>query len=272
MSLAMRTASSSSLTLTTESTGPNTSSWAMRMRLSTSRKMVGLTKYRPPPSSFVAGPPPRTQRAPSALAMSDRIFSYCGGVVTGPTCVSALLGSPSRACRAMATSFSTNTSWIVSCTSSRDPAMQVCPVAAKMPEMAPLTASSMMQSSNTMFGDLPPSSSETFLNDRDASSLTRAPVAVPPVNAILATLGWVTSASPATAPYPVTTLTTPGGISASAITRRMNSSSDAEVYSDGLMTTVQPAASAGASFQPASIRGEFHGVMNAQTPTGSRSV
>ena len=48
--------------------------------------------------------------------------------------------------------------------------------------------------------------------------------------------------------------------------------SDAEVSSDGLITTVQPAASAGASFQPASIRGEFHGVMNAQTPTGSRNV
>ncbi len=78
--------------------------------------------------------------------------------------------------------------------------MQVCPVAAKMPEIAPPTASSRIQSSNTMFGDLPPSSSETFLNDLDASSLTRAPVAVPPVKAILATLGWVTSASPATAP------------------------------------------------------------------------
>ena len=49
----------------------------------------------------------------------------------------------------------------------------------------------------------------------------------------------------------------------------MNSSSEAEVNSDGLMTTVQPAASAGASFQPTSISGEFHGVMNAHTPTGS---
>ena len=35
------------------------------------------------------------------------------------------------------------------------------------------------------------------------------------------------------------------------------------------MTTVQPAASAGASFQVVSISGEFHGVMNAHTPTGS---
>ena len=53
------------------------------------------------------------------------------------------------------------------------------------------------------------------------------------------------------------------------MTSFMNSSSEAEVNSDGLMTTVQPAASAGASFQVASISGEFHGVMNAHTPTGS---
>jgi hypothetical protein len=45
----------------------------------------------------------------------------------------------------------------------REPAMQVCPVAAKMPDTAPLTASSRSASSNTMFGDLPPSSSPTFL-------------------------------------------------------------------------------------------------------------
>jgi hypothetical protein len=39
--------------------------------------------------------------------------------------------------------------------------MQVWPVAAKMPEIAPDAAAPRSQSSNTMFGDLPPSSSET---------------------------------------------------------------------------------------------------------------
>ncbi len=38
------------------------------------------------------------------------------------------------------------------------------------------------------------------------------------------------------------------------------------------MTTVQPAARAGASFQLISSSGEFHGVMAATTPTGSRRV
>ena len=52
----------------------------------------------------------------------------------------------------------------------------------------------------------------------------------------------------------------------------MNSSREAEVNSEGLITAVQPAASAGASFHATSISGEFQGTIMAQTPTGSRSV
>ena len=63
-----------------------------------------------------------------------------------------------------------NSSRIEFCTSNREPAMQVCPVAAKMPEIAPTTAWSKSQSSNTMFGDLPPSSSVTVLKFLAASS------------------------------------------------------------------------------------------------------
>src|SRR6266480_4425797 len=73
-----------------------------------------------------------------------------------------------------------------------------------------------------------------------------------------AVFGWVTSASPTSGPRPVTTLTTPLGISASMMSSA-SSSIDAEVNSEGLMTAVQPAASAGASFQLVSVRGEFHG-------------
>ena len=42
--------------------------------------------------------------------------------------------------------------------------------------------------------------------------------------------------------------------------------------SEGLTTTVQPAANAGASFQLVKVRGEFHGVMIATTPLGSNFV
>ena len=68
-----------------------------------------------------------------------------------------------RAVLAIATSRSTTSSWIDRCTSSREPAMQVWPVAAKMPEMAPFTALSSFASAKTMLGDLPPSSRLTCL-------------------------------------------------------------------------------------------------------------
>ena len=47
---------------------------------------------------------------------------------------------------------------------------------------------------------------------------------------------------------------------------------EAEVYSDGLITTVLPAARAGASFHEASSSGEFQGTMAATTPRGSWRV
>src|SRR5689334_6886436 len=96
----------------------------------------------------------------------------------------------------------------------------------------------------------------------------RCPVASEPVNATFATSGCSTSGAPTSGPKPVTTLTTPGGNPA-ASTSFMNSSTDADVNSEGLMTTVFPAASAGASFHVVSSKGEFHGTIAATTPSGS---
>src|SRR6187455_1948330 len=96
----------------------------------------------------------------------------------------------------------------------------------------------------------------------------RCPVASDPVNATLATSGCSTSGAPTSGPKPVTTLTTPGGKPACS-TSRMNSSTLADVNSDGLMTTVLPAASAGASFHEVSSSGEFQGTIAAMTPSGS---
>ena len=76
----------------------------------------------------------------------------------------------------------------------------------------------------------------------------------------MATFGCSTSVGPTSAPKPVTVLTTPSGKPAS-FTSSISASVEQEVNSDGLMTTVLPAASAGASFQERSIRGEFHGVI-----------
>ncbi len=80
------------------------------------------------------------------------------------------------------------------------------------------------------------------------------PTADEPVKAILSTSGCSTSAWPTTEPEPVTTLTTPAGIFASFTLAAMASAVKG-VNSAGLMTMVQPAASAPQSFQPISSAG-----------------
>src|SRR5580692_7096453 len=99
----------------------------------------------------------------------------------------------------------------------------------------------------------------------------RAPVASEPVNVILAISGWSTSAEPASAPRPVTTLNTPSGNPASLVSAA-NSTVDTEANSEGLTITVQPAAIAAAHFQATNSSGEFHAVSAATTPTGSWRV
>src|SRR5690606_27086729 len=109
------------------------------------------------------------------------------------------------------------------------------------------TAASRSASAKMMLGDFPPSSSDRRLMlPADALMIDR-PVSVEPVNAILSTSSCAARSAPAS-PYPVTTLTTPAGSPAStrSSTRR---NADREEFSDGLTTTVQPAASAGAIFQ-----------------------
>src|SRR4029079_17777978 len=121
------------------------------------------------------------------------------------------------------------------------------------------------------FGDLPPSSSDTFFKFPDAAAMIERPTAVEPVNAILSTFGLEASSAPTTGPGPVTTFSTPFGTPASA---QMRASSNVvpAVNSDGLATMVQPAASAGASLRAMSDIGKFQGVMMPTTPTGSSTV
>ena len=149
--------------------------------------------------------------------------------------------------------------------------MQDWPRARKMPDNTPFTALSKSASSNTNWGDLPPSSSVTRLRSAAAVAAMRLPLASEPVNVILATSGCSTKGAPISAPSPVTTLTTPGGKPA-ASSIAASSSVDADACSDGLSTTVLPAASAGASFHTASIKGEFQGVIATTTPSGSFRV
>ncbi len=87
-----------------------------------------------------------------------------------------------------------------------------------------------------------------------ASSITRWPTGVDPVNDTIDTSGWLISASPTVRPGPVRTLITPGGIpaaAASSATIREVSG----VISAGLRTMVFPAATAGRIFHIAICSG-----------------
>ncbi len=122
-----------------------------------------------------------------------------------------------------------------------------------------------------MFGDLPPSSSMMRFSVSAEPLMIPLPVDVSPVNAILSMPGCSTIICPTSDPGPVMTFSTPGGRPASAAISA-SASAVSGVWLAGLMITVLPHASAGATFHAVSSSGKFHGTIAATTPTGSRSV
>jgi hypothetical protein len=108
------------------------------------------------------------------------------------------------------------------------------------------TAPAKLASGRNTLGDLPPSSCTTRLIVGAAFCATSTPARVEPVNETMSTSGWLDIAEPTASPDPMTRLNTPGGAPASCITCA-NSSAENGDSSLGLSTTVQPAASAGAS-------------------------
>ena len=95
-----------------------------------------------------------------------------------------------------------------------------------------------------MLGLLPPSSKVSFFRFPAAAWTISLPTSVEPVNATLSTSSWAARAAPAVSPNPVTTLTTPSGTPASAISSARRSA-DSGVCSAGLSTTQLPVARAG---------------------------
>ena len=77
--------------------------------------------------------------------------------------------------------------------------------------------------------------------------MIRRPVAVDPVKVIRSTSGWVVSTSPTATSDEDSTLTTPGGMSVWLAMSSPSASVISGVSGAPLSTTVQPAASAGAS-------------------------
>ena len=123
-------------------------------------------------------------------------------------------------------------------------------------------------SAKMMFAPLPPSSSVTRLIVSAALLVISLPARVEPVKLTISTSGWTESWLPTPGPSPFTRLKTPAGIpAASTISAKTYEESGAT--SEGFSTTVQPAASAGATFRTTWFIGQFQGVMSAQTPIGS---
>ena len=126
-------------------------------------------------------------------------------------------------------------------------------------------------SSKTMFGDLPPSSSVEPMKRDAALAAICAPVTVLPVNEILANVRVIDQRLAGLGAEAGDDVDH-AGREAGLVDQSASRSTVAEVYSDGLITIVLPAHSAGASLLVVSVSGEFQGVIAPTTPSGSRVV
>ena len=130
----------------------------------------------------------------------------------------------------------------------RLPAEQTWPLWVKAAVRALSTAVSKSASAKTMLGLLPPSSMAIFFMLPAAPWTSERPASMPPVSEMRSTSGLSARAWPTRGPGPRTRLTTPGGVPASS-SRRVRWMAVRGVTVAGFMTTVQPAARAGAIFQ-----------------------
>ena len=149
-------------------------------------------------------------------------------------------------------------------------AVHASPMLRILAVIAPSTAASRSASPNTTNGALPPSSIEVRRTLSAACSSRVRPTAVDPVNdSLRARPSRISGSMTFPALEVVTTLSTPSGRPASArIAAR--ACIDSGVCCAGLMTMVQPAATAGPILRVPMAMGKFQGVTSRQTPTGWR--
>ena len=93
-------------------------------------------------------------------------------------------------------------------------------------------------------------------------------MAVEPVKLSLRIVGLAVSSAPMTCAEPVTTFSTPAGMPARSASSH-SASAENGVCEAGLITMVQPAASAAPALRVIMAAGKFQGVIAAQTPIGS---
>ena len=185
----------------------------------------------------------------------------------GPIAVAGSRGSPTRIVATAVRTCSTTSARRARGTRSRVPATQACPLFMKAAPRASGTATRRSASSSSSEADLPVSARLTRFIESTAARAINWPVGVEPVKDSLATPGWVPISAPTSAPRPVTTLTTPGGRSASWIARVITSACQG-LSSLGLITVAQPAAMAAASLLAIVPAAAFHGAKSPDTPTG----
>lgn len=124
------------------------------------------------------------------------------------------------------------------------------------PNTAHDTACSRSASSNTTFGDLPPSSRVTlFKFEAAAAFIMTRPTLVDPVKATLSIFMWEEMAPPTSGPKPEMMLTTPGGKTL-AINEQRNKA-ERGVCSAVLRTMQFPVARAGPNFHAHMRMGKF---------------
>jgi hypothetical protein len=186
---------------------------------------------------------------------------------SGPSSVASSSGSPTRRLRARSTSRSRTVPYRLRGTTTRESSAQVWPVLSNEAFRRLVNISSRSADSSTIAADLPPSSSVTGMRRAPAADAICLPASAEPVKLTLSMPGCATSARPVSRP-PETMLMTPGGIPIAMLASAKWYASSG-VSSAGLMTTVQPAASAGASLSVVEACGWFHGTMRAATPSGS---
>jgi len=130
---------------------------------------------------------------------------------------------------------------------------------------APFTAPSISASSNTMNGAFPPNSMDVRFTVEAHWAIKVFPTAVEPMKLSFLTIGFVESSSLISFGDPVTHDNTPFGTPA-RLARTHRARADNGVSLAGLITIVQPAASAGPALRVIIAAGKFHGVMAAHTP------
>src|SRR6185369_15201653 len=113
-------ASSGVRKVSTESTGPKISSWAMRWAWDTPVNRVGANQY--PRSGSTHGGDHRSAPSSSPAAESSRMRSSWAAELIAPTSVFLSSGSPTRSCAIRSRSRASTLSTMDSCTSRREPA------------------------------------------------------------------------------------------------------------------------------------------------------